>query len=369
MTHDLELGEAKQFVGLHARLMGLRDRQVDTVLDGITTLHGHGPDTWTTRWSRAADRQARAGHQQTAAHLYNLARFPYAKTPAQRTAAELAARSLHSWLLRTGKGERRRAVVDGHTVPFLFRAGPRPGAPLVVMMGGIVSLKEQWGGMLSAVPRLGCAVAIADFPGTGENPVPYTRAAARLYGALLDEVAGACDVHNTLVIAPSFSGHLALVHAAADDRIRRVITVGAPLTHFFTDPPTRAAMPRITRAALCHTTGAAPDALDTHLAALALRPAEISGLRIPVRYIASLRDEIIPQRDWREAAGLHPRFLLHTFDDVHGSPNHLKQTRVLVIADLLHHAGRGRLSRLVSRIGRTALRTETARTARSHPSR
>ncbi|WP_306192443.1 alpha/beta hydrolase [Streptomyces sp. MK5] len=360
------LAEAKQFVGLHARFMGLDPSEVDGVLDRIGTLDGEGRGSWVAEWSAAADRHVRAGKPRAASNLYNLARFPRADSPARREAGELAAQSLHTWLLRSGAGERRTATVDGHEVPFLYQCGPRPDAPLVIMMGGIVSLKEQWGGFLQAIPRTGSAVAIVDFPGVGENGVPYSRSAGKVFTAVMDTVADSCAADRTLAVALSFGGHLAMVQSQADPRIRKVVTVGSPISRSFTDPAALAAMPRITRAALSHTSGVASDALDQHLSELALRPQEIADLKIPVRYVASLRDEIIPQDDWREAARLHDGFHVNAFDDVHGSPHHLRETRVIILGELLRHGGRTRLARLVEQLGRKVLRITHVPTASSH---
>ncbi|MFF3838338.1 alpha/beta hydrolase [Streptomyces sp. NPDC001930] len=360
------LTEAKQFVGLHARFMGLKTAEVDAVLRTVEHLDGEGPGSWVGAWSKAAEQHAHAGRPRTASNLYNLARFPRADSPARREAGELAALSLHTWLLRTGAGERRTATVDGHDVPFLYSAGPRPDAPLVIMMGGIVSLKEQWGGFLQAVPRTGSAVAIVDFPGVGENGVPYSRSAGKVFTAVMDAVADSCDAHRTLAVALSFGGHLALVQSHADPRITGVVTVGAPLATSFTDPAALAAMPRITRAALSHTSGVEPGALDQHLRELALTPQEIARLDIPVTYVASLRDEIIPQHDWREAARGHDGFRVYAFDDVHGSPHHLRETRVIILGELLRHGGRTRPARIVEQLGRRVLGISRIPTARSH---
>ncbi|GAA3824509.1 hypothetical protein GCM10022403_067430 [Streptomyces coacervatus] len=341
----LRLAEAKSFVGLHARHMGLRTRRVQDTLRRITALDGEQPGSWLAEWTRPAEEQLRRGHHQAAADHYNLARFPCADTAAKRRAEQLAAQSMLG-LLRTRRHGRRQTLVhEGREVTFLFGPGRRRSAPLVVMMGGIVSLKEQWGSLLAAVPRAGCAVAVADFPGVGENGVPYSRTAGRVFSALIDAVAGDCDAGRTLVVAPSFAGHLALKQAPDDPRIKGVVTVGAPLQEFFVDPHIRAAMPRITRAALEHTCGLPPERLDAQLAELALSHDELADLDLPVHYLASLRDEIIPTTEWRRAAALNPRWRVHAFDDVHGSPRHVTRIRAMILGDILAHAGRRHTAR------------------------
>jgi esterase FrsA len=360
------LAEAKQFVELHARHMGLGGPYINEVLGRIKTIEGEAQGSWLGEWVREAQLHAGKGEHQTASNLYNLARFPYADSPAKQQAAQEAARSLTAWLSATGAGERRVAVVDGVSVPFLFRRGPRKDSPLVVLMGGIVSLKEQWGGFLGLVPRIGCAIAIADFPGVGENGLHYTRGAAKIFGAIMDATAGSCDSRRTLAVAPSFGGYLAMVQSLEDSRLKGLVTVGSPIARFFQDPSSRATMPVITRAALRHTSGVDEAGLEQHLGGLALSQAEISALPIPVLYVASLRDEIIPQREWRDAMSLNSKFQVYAFDDVHGSPHHLKQTRFLILSALCRHAGRERLARVLSLAGSWALRLKPL--SSHHPS-
>ncbi|WP_206337072.1 MULTISPECIES: alpha/beta hydrolase [Streptomyces] len=341
----LELAEAKKFVGLHARHMGLRTRRVQDTLRRITALHGDQPGSWLAEWSRLAEEHQSRGRHQAAADHYNLARFPCADTAAKRRAEQLAAQSLRGLLRGPRHGRRQTLVHEGREVTVLFRPGPRRSAPLVVMMGGIVSLKEQWGSLLAAVPRAGCAVAIADFPGVGENRLPYSRTAGQVFSAVIDAVGGDCDGDRTLVVAPSFAGHLALTQAPADPRIQGVVTVGAPLRKFFTDSRVRDEMPRITRTALERACRLSPGALDAHLSELALNQDQLAALEIPVHYVASLRDEIIPTAEWRRAAALNPRWRVHAFDDVHGSPHHVVQTRAIILSAILAHAGRPRAAR------------------------
>ncbi len=349
------LREAKNFVGLHARHMGFPGPYVDRVLERITELDGDGTGSWLREWASEAEAFACRSDHRAAANLYNLARFPCADSPGKRRAAHDAASSLATWLSRTGAGERMCATLDGKTVPFLFAPGSSVRSPLVILMGGIVSLKEQWAGFLRLAPRIGCAIAIADFPGVGENTVRYARGAASLYGAIMDATGDACDATRTLIVAPSFGGHLAMLHALVDARVRSIVTVGAPIAQFFTDPATRAQMPAITRAALCHTAGVGDAELDRHLAGLALEDEELAELAIPVIYIASLRDEIIPEQEWRAAAARTEQIRVYAFDDVHGSPHHLRETRLLIMTALCRHAGRARIARWLDRVGRWML--------------
>jgi esterase FrsA len=333
------LDEARDFVRLHARHMGMTTAEIEAVLSRITDLDSATEGSWVFEWSRAADARRERSQTREAADLYTLARFPCADTPAKELAGRAAVATTAAWLSRTGAGERRMALIHGVTVPFLFTRPVRADAPLVVVMGGIVALKEQWSGFLTLGRRLGCAVAIADFPGVGENELPYSRGAAAVYSAIMDAVAGDCDATRTLAVAPSFGGHLALLCSVTDKRLRSLVTVGAPICGFFIDPSSRARMPGITLSALCRAARVDPADLPNLLDDLALAPVEIASITLPITYVASLRDEIIPVSDWSEAAALHPGLRVYAFDDVHGSPHYLRQIRLLTLIDLCRHAG------------------------------
>ncbi len=338
------LSEAKHFVALHARHMGFKGPFVARTLGRIKTLDGEGAGAWVDEWAREAGALAQQGKLTAAANLYNLARFPVADSPRKQEAANEAARVFAQHLRASQAGERRVAHVHGTAVPFLFRPGPHAGAPLVVLMGGIVSLKEQWGGFLGLGARLGCAVAIADFPGVGENRLTYTRGASRLFGAIMDACSDAADATRTQVVAPSFGGHLAMLEVLQDPRICGIVTVGAPISCFFRDAKTRRQIPFITRRALEHTTASSDGCLNECLESLALSKEEIARLHVPILYVASLRDEIIPVDEWRTAEALNSNVHVVAFDDVHGSPSHLASTRLLILSVLCRHAGKARLS-------------------------
>jgi esterase FrsA len=235
-----KLHEAKQFVGLHARHMGFAPTLIGDVLGRVNTLDGDSAGSWVGEWSVEAKAAADRGDHLTAANLYNLARFPAADSEAKRVAGQACSESFMTWMNATGVGERRKINVGSSSLTILFSKGKRKNAPLVILMGGIVSLKEQWGGFLKLGSKIGAAVAIADFPGMGENTLAYDRSAAALYGAIMAAVQHDCDISRTLIIAPSFGGHLAVLHSLKDPRVQGIVTIGAPLRAFFTETSTKA---------------------------------------------------------------------------------------------------------------------------------
>jgi pimeloyl-ACP methyl ester carboxylesterase len=207
--------------------------------------------------------------------------------------------------------------------------------PLVVVIGGIVTIKEQWAPMLTNLKRLGMAAIVTELPGAGENTLTYGPDSSRMLSALLDAVADRADVAHTYPIAMSFSGHLALRCATTDPRIRGIVTVGAPTSRFFTDADWQRALPRVTVDTLAHLTHTDPLDLPGSLTGWALTGDDLAALDIPVSYTASLRDEIIPPEDWHLLRDRVRDIDIVELDDVHGSPGHVTETQLWTIRSLL----------------------------------
>jgi pimeloyl-ACP methyl ester carboxylesterase len=179
-------------------------------------------------------------------------------------------------------------------------------------------------------------MVVAEMPGVGENPLTYRLESWRMLSAVLDALAGRADVRRTYTSTMSFSGHLALRCALHDARIRGVVTAGAPISDFFTDRGWYdATVPAITKDTLAHLTGLAHGAAFDGMRSWALTDEELARLRIPVGYTVSLRDEIIPPGDVEALVRAAPDVVLNEHDDVHGSPEHVDETRAWTVETVL----------------------------------
>ncbi|MER5860104.1 esterase FrsA [Streptomyces sp900105245] len=355
------LAELKEFALLHARGQGMAPRRVERILTGITNDTCGDPRSWAATWTREGRIAASYGRLLDACAHFALARFPHHGDPAREAAGRLVVSTFDIWR------ERRRDIVrlelpyEGGTVAAWATGldAPRP-RPLLVVMGGIVSVKEQWAPLLPLFARLGYAAVVTEFPGVGENTVRHTPGSWRLLPHLMDRLEGRAKVSDTSMLTLSFSGRLALRAATEDTRIRRVLTVGAPVGAFFTDPAWWPRVPGITADTLCALTGA-PDraALWSELPRHAMTAEQLRRVRIPVRYVASSRDEIIPAGEQHLLRAL-PDLRVKTFDDVHGSPAHLGAMRRWLVSQLL-------LTRITGRRTAAAAPTTEEDTARTHP--
>ncbi|MGO4421487.1 alpha/beta hydrolase [Streptomyces sp. MCAF7] len=339
--HDID--ELKQFIVVHSHAQRLPPALCEEVLSRIEH-DGTGAGSWTAEWSDMARKLAVEDRLLEACQCWNTARFPYVDEPQRAEAQRACVETFRQWSSPQGLIERVEVTVpgsaDGPGGRFACLAAglsadtPRP---LLVVMGGIVSVKEQWAPALLLADQLGLAMVAAEMPGVGENELVYRKDSWRMLSALLDTLADRADVGRTYASAMSFSGHMALRGALHDPRIRGVVTAGAPVSGFFTDRAWYdSTVPRITKDTLAHLTGLPRHGLFDALSDWELRSGELSALNIPVGYTVSLRDEIIPRSDVESLVRYAADVTLNENDDVHGSPAHVEETRTWAVQTVLH---------------------------------
>jgi len=339
-----DVRELKQFAEVHARaqnIKGYRD-----VLTRIDSDEDGAAGSWAAEWTRAGDGFLAAGHPLEASRRYAMARFPFVDGTARRVAAEQCVDAFEQWAKE--RTEIERVDVDLTLDPYRGNSGrvrcwatglsttdPRP---LLLLCGGIVSVKEQWAPILELVQRFGMAGIVAELPGVGENTLIYGPEGARMLSGILDAIADRADVDQTYAVAHSFSGHLALRCATRDSRIRGVVTTGAPVRSFFADRVWQARIPRITTDTLLHLTGGLREDLGSladRLRPLALTGTELESVRVPVAYLRSTRDEIIPQGEV-ELLRRHVRDVrVVDIEDVHAAPHHVAESRLWTVVSVL----------------------------------
>jgi len=333
-----DLIELKEYVRVHAR--GQRIPRYGTILDRIETDDGGGPGSWVGEWCAAGTDLQRQGRHVDAVRHFALARFPFVDGPARQDAAERCVAAVQRWRAdRTDVAPLAVELKDGTVRCWTSGLSTRERRPLFLVMGGIVSVKEQWAPMLAHAGRLGMAVVVTEMPSVGENTVPYGPDSWRMTAGLLDDLADRADVSQTYVTALSFSGHLALRCAVDDPRIRAVVTVGAPVGRFFTDEQWQRRLPAITLDTLAHLMGVPAEDVPGGLADRALAVEQLQALEIPVYYVASRRDEIVPYAETGLLREGVRRLELIEHDDVHASPEHVLETQLWTTRALLHARG------------------------------
>jgi len=344
-----DVSELKQFAVVHARSLNIRRYQ--DVLDRIDNDREGAPGSWAEVWTEAGDELAKAGRLLDASRRYALARFPYPDGPARARAGELCVEAFEAWS-REHPGTIERVDVKlptGRIGCWATGLSASEPLPLLLVMGGVVTLKEQLGSALPLLRRLGVAAVVTEMPGVGENTLPYDADSWQMIPAVLDAVADRADVSRTYAYTFSFSGHLSLRSAAEDPRIKSVITSGAPVRDFFLDAEWQRAVPDLTLDTIAHLAGTEREKVADHLRPLALTHEQLDRVRVPVSYLASRRDEIIPQSEIRILGQYVPELRVIENDDVHASPKHMADSLLWLILTVLRLRNRPDPRRVVVR--------------------
>src|SRR4051812_22461172 len=145
------LAELKEFARLHAQGQGLAAERVGDVLDRITDDDPGSPGSWARVWSAEGDALAGRGEALAACRHYALARFPYAADPDRDRAQRQTVASFDTW--RAGvRGIERLQLhhPEGSVTCWAAGLDARRPRPLLIVTGGIVSVKEQWAQALPA---------------------------------------------------------------------------------------------------------------------------------------------------------------------------------------------------------------------------
>jgi esterase FrsA len=282
------------------------------------------------------DRLYRENKKEEAYQCYNLGRFPYVYSDARQKSLAKCILSFNEWVQECGfYVEKAEINYQNQSIPVYLSGFDDLQKPVLFVIGGIVSLKEQWSPFLFLGPKLGCAVVVAEGPGVGENPLAYQPDSFKMISSVLDQLAPRANVKQTYMVGMSFGGYLGIQAALEDSRIQGITTVGAPLHHFFLDPKNWEQVPAITKKTLAYQCRVDEPLLLGKLKDFAISGPKISQLSIPLHYIFSQKDEIIPSEE-RTFLLNHVRNLeLVEFDDIHGSPHHMGEIQKYIPLSIL----------------------------------
>ena len=234
-------------------------------------------DQWLDAWTATAETQVELarqaldqGHRRTAGEAYvraavsyHFSKFVWVLDPAlHRRNTEAAVRALYdAHELLDPSAERVEAPLsDGGAVVANLRrpAGDGP-APLVVLIPGLDSTKEEFFHWETVFLDRGMATLSLDGPGQGETGFSlhirpdYEVAVA----AILDAVAGRpeLDPQRVGAVGVSLGGHYVVRAAAFEPRLKAIAGISGP----FDFAANWDAMPELTRETVAHHTGAADD--------------------------------------------------------------------------------------------------------------
>jgi dipeptidyl aminopeptidase/acylaminoacyl peptidase len=289
------------------RVTSSLDRWEDWLDAWTETADGHREDA---EQARAAGQDLSAGEAfLRAAVAYHFAKFVWvvdAERNRATTAKAIAAMAAAHRLLDP-TAERVETPFDGARLAANLRLPAGDGRPpLVILIPGLDSTKEEFFHLEDVFLRRGMATLSMDGPGQGESGFElhirpdYEVAVA----AMLDALAGRADVDLDRVgaVGVSMGGYYAPRAAAFEPRIRAVAGISGP----FDMSANWDALPQLTRETLQHHTGAAsPEEARARAAEL-----DLSGVaeRIeqPALIVTGKLDRLIPWEDTRRIADAIP---------------------------------------------------------------
>ncbi|AQS35434.1 Alpha/beta hydrolase family [Shewanella psychrophila] len=333
MIKQHDVAELKAFARLHSRAQKLDESVLDFALHNIENdIHGD-PRSWAYVLSSLAERAESSGDIQDSIQLYNLARFPYVGDPARKKALNKCQQLYRQWLANTLPDVEYWRFSDPDFG--CYTAGLDKNKPVVVVLGGIVSIKEQWHRLLVMAKKLGYCVVLTELPGVGENTLPYDAHDSQLFRRILKRLQGRANTQDVHVIGFSFGGHLAMNASLENSNIHTITTVGAPIADFFGDGSNKLAIPDITYNTLAHIFDCDNTEVKSHISDWGLSAESLERISANIHYLASSRDEIIPLDDMQAVRSNVPHNQILQVDDIHGAPNHLPLTVIWIFSDLI----------------------------------
>ncbi|MGV9454904.1 alpha/beta fold hydrolase [Streptomyces sp. NPDC003635] len=334
----IPMAELRRFALPHAHAQGIPADVIHQVTDNLADAADEG--AWTHAWSSLAVAAEARGRDLDAVRYWAMARFPYPDGPDRLAAQQACVAAFDRW--RRGVRGVSRLDLPCEEAGFACWAtglSLRERLPLILVVGGIAGVKEQWAPLLAESDRLGAAVVVTELPGVGENALTYGTDSVRMLTYLVDLLGRAADTSRTCVVGLGFGGHLALRHVLDDDRVRGLAVVGAPVRDFFARAAERTPLPRLVHLTLSHVMRTPADRLPAALADWGLDEERLQGLRVPVACVAGRDDEIVPWSDARLLQNTVPRLRLVENDTLGGRPEQAAETRLWLLAQALRMAG------------------------------
>jgi dienelactone hydrolase len=297
-------------------------------------------DEWCGRWSElgreheALMRQALAeGHYRSAAlhglhaaMAYHFGKFLFVDHPDElRTAHESAVRVYGEVLpYFPVPGERVAIPYEGGFMPAILRKPPhRPHPPVVILIPGLDSVKEELHTYADDLLERGLATLAVDGPGQGEmefdHPMRHDYEVA--VAAAIDFIEGRPDVDARRVglLGVSLGGYYAPRAAAFEPRVRAAVAVAGAYdfaAHFDR-------LPALTQAAFVARLHAAnrEEALG-RLARFTLAGVA-ERIQVPLLVIMGRRDRLVPPEDAERLAAEAPRAELWMIEEGNHVVNNL----------------------------------------------
>jgi dienelactone hydrolase len=221
--------------------------------EALSNIHSLDRDEWAAAWSAIGDRyntrakSEEADKNTTAARddyfwafkYYTAARWPVPNSMGKQKAylSALAAFRNYGRFLDPPV-ELLQIPFEGKEIPGYLRLPKNSGpAPLVFMINGTDSRKEDEVQGRDSLFRSGIGIVAVDMPGTGESPVKADVGAERMFSRVLDYLATRPDVDSKRIVVwgTSYGGHWAASLAYLEKaRLLGAVVQGGPVHDYYT---------------------------------------------------------------------------------------------------------------------------------------
>ena len=270
------------------------------------------------RWLEHGSRRSAGEAYLRAAVSYHFSKFVWVLDPERnRGNTEAAVRSMYAAheLLDTG-AERIEAQIDGGTVVAnLRRPTGTARAPLVVLIPGLDSTKEEFFHWESVFLDRGMATLSLDGPGQGETGfhmnirADYDVAVTAILDAVADR--STLDGDRIAAVGVSLGGHYVIRAAAFEPRVKAVAGISGP----YDFAANWESMPELTRDTIAHHTGADGEA-DARRRALELNLEGVAE-RVwqPCLVVTGKLDRVIAWEQTKRIADAAPNSEWVLYDD------------------------------------------------------
>jgi pimeloyl-ACP methyl ester carboxylesterase len=221
--------------------------------EALSNIHSLDRDEWAAAWSAIAERYDKRAKGEEAAknndaaredyfwafRYYTVARWPVPNSTGKQKAYQNALAAFRSYgRFLDPPLEILHIPFEGKEISGYIRL-PKDGgpAPIVFMINGTDSRKEDEVQGHDAMFRSGIGVVAVDMPGTGESPVKADVGSERIFSRVLDYLATRADVDNKRIVAwgVSYGGHWSANIAYTERaRLRGVVVQGGPVHDYYT---------------------------------------------------------------------------------------------------------------------------------------
>src|SRR6202171_1327080 len=221
--------------------------------EALTNIHTLDRDEWAAAWSAIGERYDKRAKREEADknndaarddyfsefRYYTPSRWPVPNSMGKQKAYQNALAAFRNYgRFLDPPVEMLHIPFEGKEIPGYIRLPKdvRP-APVVFMINGTDSRKEDEVQGHDAMFRSGIGVVAIDMPGTGESPVKADVGSERIFSRVLDYLATRPDVDSKRIVAwgVSYGGHWSANLAYIErSRLRGAVVQGGPVHDYYT---------------------------------------------------------------------------------------------------------------------------------------